>query len=522
MVSIINNDEDSIYLIYLRKSRADNPDETVEEVLAKHEKMLQDHAIRLLGRRIEEKHIYREVVSGETIDDRPEVKRVLSLIENKAVKGLFVIEPQRLSRGDWEDGGKILSSFKYSETLVITPPKTYNLNDKFDYKFFKMELSQGNEYLEYTKEILKRGRRSSIQEGNYIGSVAPYGYKKIFIDKNPTIEPFEPEASTIQLAVEMYVNESKGWAYIARELDNMGRKPRKAKNWDPYTLRDICINQINIGKVAWDKRKEVKIFKEGKLKTIRPRNKKDPIFVKGKHDAILNDEIYNKMMSKIGSKTREQPSVEIVNPLGRLLFCGNCGRAMSYRTYKNKDGTYKSNPRLLCNNQVNCGTKSSEFSVVYKSVIDSLEVIVEDFEIKLENDESNTVYDLQSRMIKDAYEKLKAFDVRHNELYDFLEDKTYTKQVFLKREKKLLDEKAEVEKQLEYLENNIVEPINYKERIFKFKDVISALKSPDVSAKEKNVLLKDIIIRIDYFRDSTNRTKWDNSKPEIQMEIKDF
>ena len=32
----------AIYLVYLRKSRQDNPDESVEEVLAKHEIMLQE------------------------------------------------------------------------------------------------------------------------------------------------------------------------------------------------------------------------------------------------------------------------------------------------------------------------------------------------------------------------------------------------------------------------------------------------------------------------------------------------
>lgn len=32
------------YLMYLRKSRQDNPDETVEEVLAKHERILQNFA----------------------------------------------------------------------------------------------------------------------------------------------------------------------------------------------------------------------------------------------------------------------------------------------------------------------------------------------------------------------------------------------------------------------------------------------------------------------------------------------
>ena len=63
------------YLIYLRKSRQDDPNETVEEVLEKHETMLQEFALKEFGGRIPEENIYREVVSGESIDDRERCKR---------------------------------------------------------------------------------------------------------------------------------------------------------------------------------------------------------------------------------------------------------------------------------------------------------------------------------------------------------------------------------------------------------------------------------------------------------------
>ena len=46
-------------IVYLRKSRADNPSESVEEVLAKHEKMLQEKALKEFGREIPEENIYR-------------------------------------------------------------------------------------------------------------------------------------------------------------------------------------------------------------------------------------------------------------------------------------------------------------------------------------------------------------------------------------------------------------------------------------------------------------------------------
>ena len=64
------------YLMYLRKSRQDSPFETVEEVLARHETILQDFARRTLGYTIPEENIYREVVSGETIEKRPEMQTI--------------------------------------------------------------------------------------------------------------------------------------------------------------------------------------------------------------------------------------------------------------------------------------------------------------------------------------------------------------------------------------------------------------------------------------------------------------
>ena len=70
------------YLIYLRKSRADNPDMTVDEVLAKHETILQDFARSEFGEEIPERFIFREVVSGETIAARPTMQRLMQLLES--------------------------------------------------------------------------------------------------------------------------------------------------------------------------------------------------------------------------------------------------------------------------------------------------------------------------------------------------------------------------------------------------------------------------------------------------------
>ena len=186
-----------MYLIYLRKSRADGEYETVEDVLAKHYRILQDYAVSKLGGAIPEKYIYREVVSGETIQDRPEMKKILDRIQAEDITGVLVVDPQRLSRGDLSDCGTIIRAFRYTDTLIVTPQKTYDLAEKFDRKFFEMELMRGNDYLEYIKEIMNRGRLASVNEGNFIGSVPPFGYDKVKVGKAYTLTP-NAEADTVQ------------------------------------------------------------------------------------------------------------------------------------------------------------------------------------------------------------------------------------------------------------------------------------------------------------------------------------
>lgn len=508
-----------IYLMYLRKSRADNADETVEEVLARHERILQNLSVKILGHLIPEKYIYREIVSGETIDARPQMKRLLLDIESPDVKGVFVVEPQRLTRGDWEDGGKLLSSFRYSNTLIYTPNKTYDLFDKFDYKFFKMELSQGNDYLEYTKEILARGRISSVKEGNYIGSVAPYGYKKVFIDKSPTLEIVEEEAKAVQLATKMFVEEGIGWTAIGEQLESLGLFPRKSPHWSPHCLRDICKNPVNIGKVKWNSRKCVPIYENGKLIVTRPRNT-NPLYFDGKHKPILDANLYNRLLDKLGKTPKNRPKMEMKNPFSSLLRCGTCGKAMVYSECA-KTKRNPSAPRLLCSNQKYCRTKSATFEVVYNAIIDALNKIVTNFHFELEHQQMNN-NNMQEELLKKAKLDLKKLEEKQEDLYDLLEDKVYTKEIFLKRTEKLNSEREELEKRIEMLSTSVPPKIDYAAKISAFTEVIHALEDNSVSAKYKNDMLKTIISCIYYYRDTDNHTKWDKSTVELKIVLKEF
>ena len=294
-----------MYIIYLRKSRLDSSG-TVNEVLERHEKILQEYAKSNFGSEIPENCIYREIVSGETIKDRPVIQAVLNRIQAEDVEGVLVVDPQRLSRGDLSDCGTIIRAFRYTNTLIITPTKTYDLSNKFDRKFFESELMRGNDYLEYVKEIMLRGRLASVGEGNFIGSVPPYGYDKILVDKKPTLAINPAEADIVRLIFDLSISESLGAGAIASKLNALGFSPRKKDFWTAASITEILHNPVYIGKIRWNWRKTVKKYENGEIVTSRPKSDKGTwTLTQGKHEPIITEEIFN----KVQSETKNHPRI---------------------------------------------------------------------------------------------------------------------------------------------------------------------------------------------------------------------
>ena len=78
-----------IFAIYLRKSRKDLENKDYD-VLKRHRKILLDFA-KSKNIVIHEEDIYEEVVSGETIQDRPVIQILLKIIEVGYYKAVLVM-----------------------------------------------------------------------------------------------------------------------------------------------------------------------------------------------------------------------------------------------------------------------------------------------------------------------------------------------------------------------------------------------------------------------------------------------
>lgn len=495
-------------LDYLRKSRSDDPNMTVEEVLEKHERRLDDWSEKHQGAKVPPQNKYYELVSGETIADRPEFQKLLKRIESPKIKAVKVVEISRLSRGDLEDAGRIIKLFRFTNTLIITPERVYDVRDEYDREHVERELKRGNEYLEYTKKILNKGRLGSVEQGNFIGSIAPYGYDKTTVmdgkKKCPTLKENKEQADVVRMIFDMYVNQDMGRTNICHTLDNMGIPAPKGDHWSPAALKDMLENVHYIGKVKWDWRKTVTVVEDSEIIKTRPKSKIGEFLIyEGKHEGIISEELFYAAREKQGKNHRAKSKTKVRNPLAGILHC-RCGRAMALRTYKS------SPPRLLCDDQVHCKTGSCLYDEMIDRVVEVLKQCIEDFEIRVNEGNGDSVR-MHQKLIKNLEKKMK--DLQAKELSQWEQqshpdpDQRMPAHIFKMLNDKLLKEKEEVHQALCKAYESMPEPVDYEEKIMTFQDALNALLDPEVDALKKNALLKLCIERIDYSREKPERIK---------------
>ena len=500
-------------LDYLRKSRTDDPALSVEEVLSKHEELLDGWNMEHLGRPVPPENKYKEVVSGETIQERPAFKELLRRIESPSIKAIKAADEARLSRGDLEDAGRLIKLLRHTNTLVIIPDVyggqfVYNLRDEDDREKFERKLKEGNKFLEYQKKIMSRGRELSVQRGNFIGQHAPYGYRKIVIPdgkkKCHTLEIEPAEADVVRMIFDMYVNQDMGRVTIAHRLNELGVPTRTGTLWSQDTLKRMLGNHHYIGKVRWNFRKTVTIVEDGEIKQVRPESKVGEFLIyEGKHEAIISNELFQAAQEKQGRNYRGRPNTKVRNPLSSLLFC-QCGRAMTLRTYKYHNGE----PRLLCINQKYCGTSSCTYAEMLERVRDILKQCIADFEVRIKDDNKDAAA-LHANLIKRLEAKRAELDAKELAQWEAQADPDPAKRmpahIFAALNEKLLKEKDEVQQALCKAYESMPEPVNYEDKLVRFQEALEALDDPEASPAKKNKLLKECIDRIEYSREKAVR-----------------
>lgn len=480
------------YAIYLRKSRADMEAESrgEGETLARHRASLLELAKK---QRLSVTEIYEELVSGDTIQSRPEIQKLLQKVEKGAFAGVICMEIERLARGDSIDQGIIARTFKYSSTKIITPAKVYDPSNEYDEEYFEFSLFMSRREYKTINRRMQAGRLASVKEGNYIGSNAPYGYKKVhdYDNRCYTLEPVPEEADAVRLMYDLYINHDLGYSKIATHLNNLGIKPKRIDTWSRPTVKAIIENPLYYGKLRWNWRKNQKVMENGQIKITNPINNDYEVY-DGLHPAIVDEVVWKKaeVIRNAGTHTRTQQSKELKNQFAGLMYCKICGRAMVRRPYINGDVF------LMCNHN-GCNCVSAKFDDVDKAVYDT---IVRAYREKIKPSDSKGFNNSSNEAIEKSITKeLEKIRIQQNKLYDLLEQGIYSTEVFVERSETLNNKKQALEKELAKIKSEKVSETDIKEAMLRMKYVIDTYNQ-SMRITEKNTLLKSIIKRIEYER----------------------
>lgn len=483
------------YAIYLRKSRKD--DETgYADTLSRHEKMLMDLADRM-GIVLHEHDIYREIVSGESIEARPQMQRLLKAVEMRTYTAVLCIELERLSRGNGADQARILKAFQFSNTKIITLNKTYDLasDDEFDEEFFEFGLFMSRREYKTIKRRLLRGRLQSQQEGYFTGSTLPFGYGKM---KNPEGKGYilipNEQTPILQMIFRRYASGDL-LADIVQDLNTAGIQTARTLNakWTTNRVRDMLRNRVYIGEINVNKYAKNRRMEDGRIIETKRRNP-DMKTVPGKHEPIIDMETWDKVQARFARfAPRTNIDRSLKNPLASIMRCAECGKMMARRTYTHKGVSI---PIIVCQSN-RCVTRQSNLEMVENMVISALKKELERQQTilasynteKQDNSDDKTLEFLQAEIAK----KDKMME-RVDELYELGD---YSRSKYLERSQKLQAQKADLMKQLEEIEKRISErDNNRKNAVPILTKVLDEYHTLDV--KGKNDLLKMIIETITY------------------------
>jgi DNA invertase Pin-like site-specific DNA recombinase len=487
--------------MYLRKSREDIEAEKrgEGETLSKHRQILmktaKDKSFNIIK-------IREEVVSGESLVHRPEMLELLKEIEQGFYEAVLCMDVDRLGRGNMQEQGLILETFKKSGTKIITPRKIYDLDDEFDEEYSEFEAFMARKELKIINRRLQRGRIRSVEDGNYISTYAPFGYEIHYTDKYRTLKPHPEQAPIVKMIYELYVSEI-GANKIANKLNQLGYKTATGLNWTYSPVLNIIKNPVYIGKITWKKKRYAKSVKDGQLKEVHLQPQENWIIADGQHKPLISIDLFERAQEILKGKYHVPYNTKVTNPLASLIKCKSCGASMVYRPYT------KAEPQIMCYG--NCGNKSSKFKYIEERMIESLKQWLEGYKVKIESDNtelSSDMIDVQRKALKGLESEYNELINQKNNLHDLLERGIYDFDMYVERSKILADRINVAKLSIENVSNEISLAEERKAAKFEIipmlENVLNSYYSTE-DPKKKNDLLKSVLDHAEYYKEKSQR-----------------
>lgn len=430
-------------------------------------------------------YIFREDgLSGKSVKRRPQFIEMIGLAKQKPApfSAILVWKFSRFARNQ-EESIVYKSMLKKNDVSVISCSEALDEDNPFS-SLIERIIEWMDEYysIRLSGEV-KRGMTEKAQRGQPV-SVPSFGYdienKKYIIN--------EEKAAIVRKMFTDYLN-GKSCSNIALELNALGIKTTRGNLFEQRTVSYILKNPIYAGQIRWNKggRIDYRYFLN---------DESEIIYAQGEHTPIIDKETFDKVQELLEINARKHrkgthSKVKKEYMLHGLVKCSSCGAALARSTAQG----------LQCIKYSKCTCTESHyiaFNKINKLVILGIEKAFTTGSFKLTNRTAKT--DPQQNidyhtLIAKEQQKLDRIKAAYLEgVYTVDEVKEY---------------KASIENTINNLKSRIAKPqLSESELKKKFikknKNLLSDLKNPNTSEKEKNEILKSFVDHIIFNRSTSS------------------
>lgn len=302
------------------------------------------------GHKITNYNFYCDDGCSGTNFDRPSFQKMLSDIDEGKIDLVIVKDLSRFGR-NYVETGMYVQRFTERNIRFIAADDNYDSLVNSDDLLFPIKNVVNEMYARDVSKKTKAAKKAKARAGQFIGSKAPFGYK---IDPNDRHHLIADE-SAAQVVRRIFRMASEGIGYnkmakIFREEKiltpiayfNLNNPEyfksdywRKEFDWHVTSIMAILNNEVYLGKLVYGKKRNKSI--KSKEKVSNP--KEDWIVAENCHEPIITQELWNTVHKILNSKHRPAKTGEVQMFAG-LLYCSDCGHALTYSQKKRKDGSY--------------------------------------------------------------------------------------------------------------------------------------------------------------------------------------
>lgn len=279
---------------------------------------------------------YDEGASGTSIKKRAGFNRMIRDAQERKMDLILTKEVSRFARNT-------VDTLSYTRLLKELGVGVIFMSDNIDTRDKDGELrltimaSIAQEESRKTSERVKWGQRRRMEQGVVFGrDLLGYRVHRGQLIVNPA------EAEIVRLIYHKFLIEGKGAYLIARELNEAGIRPKRAKEWSSTVILKILRNEKYAGDLCQKKTYTPDFLSHAKKYN---RGQEEMVYIKDHHEPIVSRDIWDRTQAEL--KRRSHACGEKSKYSSRYwcsgkILCGECRQSFVSRTKKLKSGgTYR-------------------------------------------------------------------------------------------------------------------------------------------------------------------------------------